>query len=135
MVKREQEIVSFSEYKTLIENFKNKEKVFYRGQADKTYNISCSLSRDYGYVNNENLIIKKTLKIKQKEFEGYKYPVEQLSKIQHYGIPTRLIDITIDPFIALYFAIEDTNNKQDAEVFIFEKEPYDLYSKEANVLS
>lgn len=135
MVKREQEIVSFSEYKTLIENFKNKEKVFYRGQADKTYNISCSLSRDYGYVNNENLIIKKTLKIKQKEFEGYKYPVEQLSKMQHYGIPTRLIDITIDPFIALYFAIEDTNNKQDAEVFIFEKEPYDLYSKEANVLS
>lgn len=47
---------------------------------------------------------------------------EILSIMQHYGIPTRLVDITKNALVALYFAIVDgkgaNSNKDNGVVFI-----------------
>lgn len=46
--------------------------------------------------------------------------------MQHYGIPTRLIDITTNPLVALYFACQGNPDK-DGVVFIFEEDvEYDI---------
>lgn len=129
------EIISIEEYTSIVSKYKNKQNVFYRGQSDKNYSISCSLSREEGYVENESKMISETLKKKEKEFLGYKVPIEILSKMQHYGIPTRLVDVTLDPYIALYFAIEEVEHDEDAEVFIFEKIPYEINSKDVKLVS
>ncbi len=36
-----------------------------------------------------------------------------LTQMQHYGIPTRLLDFTYSPFAALYFAIREQKNAGD----------------------
>lgn len=129
------EIISLDEFISVVSKFKDKKNLLYRGQKDKSFNISCSLSREDGYVENEKNMIMDVLEEKSKDFEGYKTPIEILSKMQHYDIPTRLIDVTINPYIALYFAIEDVECTMDAEVFIFDKNLYDINSKEINLVS
>ncbi|MHC4172696.1 MAG: FRG domain-containing protein [Planctomycetota bacterium] len=44
--------------------------------------------------------------------------LEWLSIMQHFGCPTRLLDVTVSPYIALYFALEEGHG--DAAVYAFD---------------
>lgn len=130
------DIISIDGYLKEISKYNSYKNVMYRGQSDSKFkNISASINRDDGYINNEHFIIAETLNKKVEDFKEFNLPIEHLSKMQHYGFPTRLIDITSAPLIALYFAVEDTENLSDGEVFVFIKNTYDLNSKQANVVS
>lgn len=130
------DIISIDGYIKEISKYDSYKNVMYRGQSDSKFkNISASINRDDGYINNEHFIIAETLKKKAEDFKEFNLPIEHLSKMQHYGFPTRLIDITSEPLIALYFAVENTENLSDGEVFVFIKNTYDLNSKQANVVS
>jgi hypothetical protein len=37
---------------------------------------------------------------------------------QHFGVPTRLLDWSTDPFVATYFAVEDWQSETDAALFM-----------------
>lgn len=50
--------------------------------------------------------------------------VRLISELQHYGAETRMLDITRNPLIALYFAVEE-DNKEPGFVFIFESDETD----------
>lgn len=54
-------------------------------------------------------------------FLGCNNLFEELVLLQHYGVPTRLLDISTNPLIALYFACADKkSNTGDAEVLVFD---------------
>jgi hypothetical protein len=58
-----------------------------------------------------------------------KYDLDYLAYMQHYGVPTRLLDFSYSPYIAAYFAFEDPKNEN---VAIFSMNYKDVNSSFAN---
>ncbi|MBK1830668.1 FRG domain-containing protein [Verrucomicrobiaceae bacterium R5-34] len=93
----------------------------FRGQSNSTWPLTSSLERILEPVwNEENFDFKQyedfTLKRFMGKFHLYSSDplnpaskLETLALMQHYGAPTRLVDFTESPYLALYFAMESFN--------------------------
>lgn len=91
--------------------------LFYRGQADKTFLLTPSVFRK-GLLSKEHSLIYELLLNSPIEFSGSDSSFERLIKMQHYGSPTRLLDVTLNPLVALYFACIGLPDA-DGEVIVF----------------
>lgn len=76
---------------------------FFRGHADFTYKLVPSLFRKR-YKENERSIFREFVETCPEELIAGKTNYEKLCLMQHYGLPTRLLDITTDKYVALYMA-------------------------------
>lgn len=111
-------IHSVSEYTECIHKLKQNNKLqgsngrfFFRGQKNKFWEIRPSAFRN-DLLSMESELIKDAYLRAPLEFSNLR-PFEQLTKLQHYGLPTRLLDVTLNPLVALYFACEQYCRFQD----------------------
>ena len=82
----------------------------FRGQGNKEWDLMPSVMRNREDYLNEELYIKECIRQYPEEFINMS-KVDMLIKMQHYGVPTRLLDLTKNPLIALYFACVSDPNK------------------------
>lgn len=126
-------IESFDSYLKLInDNFKNlpvqlDKNILFRGQSESSYNLLPGIARPSCFRQN---ILKSEIDILT-EFKRRSIPFlpktfntnsnwEWLALAQHFKLPTRLLDWTENPLVALYFAIEKPKkNNLNRVVWVF----------------
>jgi len=111
----------------------------FRGQADVSWGLETSLYRLFTDLNKTFEIshpkatrrfardFREIVMINQFKANAHLYlktlpqnsesSLEWLSIMQHFGCPTRLLDVTASPYIALHFALEEGHD--DAVVYAF----------------
>ena len=86
---------------------------FFRGHEDSSYKLESSIVRNGDFHEHELFNFFETHA--PTNFDS-KSNFEKLALMQHYGCYTRLLDITENPLVALYFACQKST---DGEVIVF----------------
>ena len=137
-----------SEEKQRTENFKNEVKKrghrlsvtdpLFRGQADEMWSLSTTLERFYqergqnlqefstkeyfGILKKINHGVSSNYGLPEKcEDKGMGAPAgyDLMAHLRHHRFPSPLLDWTVSPYIAAYFAFRDPNITNDAAIYVF----------------
>lgn len=97
-------------------NLKYKDKEhFYRGHYSYTYSLTPSLYRVKNYYDNESYMYMDFKTQFYNELANKKY-IEILTTMQHYKLPTRLLDTTSNPLVALFMACDRPITYHDRDI-------------------
>ena len=95
--------------------------IWYRGQADTSWKLTPSLLRIKDWESKEHQLLYEYKKTASKLFKERVNDLENLFNMQHYGIPTRLLDWTTVMGMAIAFIIYDEYEaKTDGALFILD---------------
>ena len=134
-------IMSWKEYKSWIEEaIDSKRTYYYRGQRDPSWKLQTTFHRHgielgYDMLHYLNFIIPDVhyyVCAHNNEVSDLSNPQEfgtLLALLQHNGFPTPLLDWTLSPYVAAYFAYRNVDDKQPQSdhirIFIFEAQEWE----------
>lgn len=135
------EIDSFDEYLNTIQkelglNGEHKRRLYFRGQSKlvhEDYPLKPSIAR-YPHLGKLTLAEREQLECEVLDTFGNHLltyvqhrpltPWEELAIAQHHGLPTRFMDWTNNPLVALYFAVRNTQGRSsDSAVYVLISNP------------
>ncbi|EHH2455743.1 FRG domain-containing protein [Vibrio parahaemolyticus] len=112
--------------------------MFFRGQTKESYQPIPSVFRNTDpkdknsalFSEREHIMFEQLVASCPNDFLSCQSALDHLVKMQHYGLPTRLLDITSNPLVALYFASNAHSGRgkdsADGEVIIYEIKDEDI---------
>lgn len=112
----------------------NQTNLRFRGQADFGWPVQPSIYRfcefqRYQTVQFEKFLLDARPQEPTPPLTHTTYELEWLMVSQHYAVPTRLLDWTIDILIALYFSCDDEDNlDKDGALFVCNHNDYPMFT-------
>jgi hypothetical protein len=88
---------------------------FYRGHYEMGHPLEPKLFRTPSHKKNEDRLFREIQVLNPLDFAGDISTLDKLVRMQHYALPTRSLDITSNPLIALYFACKNLDKKISAK--------------------
>jgi len=83
----------------------------YRGHGSTDFELKPSIFRKSGTKENEHILLRELIAAHPEDFHGDTSALEMLVRMQHYSLPTRLLDVTFNPLVALYVACESVKKR------------------------
>jgi len=110
---------------------------YYRGHSNWKFLLQPSIYRkeNENLLKNEDRVFRDIVASKPHFFNDCNTTLDMLVKMQHHGMPTRLLDLTDNPLISLFFACNDNNdgNKEihgEITVFNVPQEKFKYYDSD-----
>lgn len=111
---------------------------FFRGHASYEYKLIPSLYRNHKFYNNEDLMYMDFKTQFYNELAHKKY-IEILTTMQHYNMPTRLLDTTSNPLVSLYMTMDKYMDEYDdspiGEVIVMKENKKDVKYSDSNAVT
>jgi hypothetical protein len=121
------------EYIEIVDIINDSSDYVFRGQKNKEWSLTASVFRNNYDHQKEYNLYKEIKKNQFKEFTKENF-IDNLIHMQHYGIPTRLLDWSRNPLIPLFFACSES--RADGRVFAYKpKVIFEFDSKEYNEIA
>ncbi len=80
----------------------------FRGQSSSQWAMDPRIFRsDIGIYDHENSAVRELVSVHPQEFATDATMFDRLVRMQHFELPTRLLDVTSNPLVALWFAAQD----------------------------
>jgi hypothetical protein len=97
--------------------------LFFRGQIQEHKSVVPSIYQKDGLIENEDKIYHEIIAEFPDEMSRYRTTIEKQIFMQHYELPTRILDVSRNPLVSLFFACykEDTGkpDKEDGVIYVY----------------
>lgn len=93
-----------------VESYLKEYRFYFRGEYDENWELSPSVMRSNTFRENEDKMLLDLMSQRPQDFMGVTSSLSQLVLAQHYGLKTRLLDITRNPLVALFHSCKNISS-------------------------